>query len=384
MNILLLIPELGKGGAQRSISKLCNQLSTQHKVYLYTFHSEYEQKFPTNIQPEALAPLAKNKWDKLKVWKQRKRQLKRLKTELKIEVSISFLEGANYLNATTKGKEKVILSVRGSKQFDHKISGISGWFRKKVLIPHYFKKADQIVSVSDGIKLELTHFFGIPENKISVIKNFYNAQEIAEKCKEKPSFEFRKETLIFSGRLDIQKEPKGLLHAFALLLKKREVQLLFLGDGKMKNELEKLALSLGLELNEDVHFLGFQTNPFSYISRANLFVLSSSWEGFPNALAEAILCKTAVISTDCPTGPREILQANIQGFQPTNKVMETDKGSLMPLLNDHKTTTYECWAKQMEICLNRDNSSQIENAYYYISQFTEEKIISQWEQLLNE
>ena len=383
MKILLLIPELGKGGAQRSISKLCNTLCQEHQVYLYTFHPEYEQKFETAVAPKHLAPLAKGKWDKLKIWKQRQRELKRIKKEEEIDVSISFLEGANYLNAKTKGNERVVLSVRGSKQFDHKISGLSGWFRKKILIPKYFKKADQIVSVSDGIKDELTHFFGLDANKITVIKNFYDVDSIDEMAKQECPFDFSKKTVAFSGRLDVQKEPKGLIQSFSLLRKRIPVQLILLGDGSMQKELEQLAKAEGLILNEDIHFLGFQSNPFKYIAKSDLFVLSSSWEGFPNALAEAILCKTAVISTDCPTGPREILQADIKGFQSTTRPIHTDKGCLMPLLNDNKETTYRLWSDEMERLLSKDNSAEIANAYSFISAFTEEKIMTQWHKVVN-
>lgn len=383
MNILLLIPELGKGGAQRSITKLCNTLCHEHKVFLYTFHPEYEQKFASSVAPKHLAPLASGKWDKIKIWKQRKRELKRIKKEEKIDVAISFLEGANYLNAMTKGQEKVILSVRGSKQFDNKISGLSGWFRKKVLIPRYFKKADQVVAVSDGIKAELVHFFGLDASKITVIKNYYKTDEIERMSQENCDFNFDKKTIAFSGRLDIQKEPKGLIKSFALLRKKMDVQLLLLGDGDMRKELELLCKELNLKLNEDIHFFGFQSNPFKFISKADLFALSSSWEGFPNALAEAILCKTAVISTDCPTGPREILEAKISGFQTTQKAIYTAKGCLMPLLNQPKGEVYELWASEMERILSRDNSQEIKNAYDYISAYTEENIFSKWKSVVN-
>jgi glycosyltransferase involved in cell wall biosynthesis len=382
MNILLLIPELGKGGAQRSITKLCNTLSSEHKVLLYTFHPEYEQKFETTVAPKHLAPLASGKWEKIKIWKQRQRELKRIKDEEKIDVAISFLEGANYINAMTKGKEKVILSVRGSKQFDNKIAGLSGWFRKKVLIPRYFKKADQVVAVSDGIKEELVHFFGLEENKITVIKNYYKVDEIGKMAQESCDFNFDKKTIAFSGRLDIQKELKGLIKSFALLRKKMDVQLILLGDGRMRKDLELLTKELHLKINEDVHFLGFQSNPFKFIAKSDLFALSSSWEGFPNALAEAILCKTAVISTDCPTGPREILEANITGFQTAKKAIYTNKGCLMPLLNQSKEEVYELWASEMERMLSRDNRLEINEAYNYISKYTEENIFSKWKKVV--
>ncbi len=387
MKILLLIPELGKGGAQRSLSKLAMALSEQHEVHVLTFHSNYEQTYELPVAPQSLGQLQSSTLAKLTEWRRRLKRLKTFKQEHKIDVSISFLEGANYLNALSGKGHKTILSVRGSKQFDHKISGFSGWIRKKILIPRWFNKANKIVCVSDGIADEMAHFFKIRKDKLSVVKNFYNVKQIQADAAQKVDAQyedvFSKTCIVFSGRLDIQKEPLGLLNAFALLKKERDVRLLMLGDGvlseSIKSKSQILGLTCGVEPNNDVVLLGYQTNPFAFISTGQLFVLSSSWEGFPNALAEAILCETPVISTDCPTGPREILEADIKGFDTIRKPLSTKKGTLMPLLNTGNSEVYALWAREMAASLDRDTSEEVGQAFKYISTFTHDRIMSQWE-----
>ena len=109
------------------------------------------------------------------------------------------------------------------------------------------------------------------------------------------------------GRLEPVKDYPTLLKAFArVVLKSRHTRLLVLGEGQDREALQRLAVDL--RIDEVVDFAGFVTNPFSYMSKASVFVMSSVYEGSPNALVQAMACGTAVVSTDCPSGPREILQ----------------------------------------------------------------------------
>ena len=112
--------------------------------------------------------------------------------------------------------------------------------------------------------------------------------------------------IIACGRLVWQKDYPTLLKAFAELRRSRIARLIILGDGPNKPQLTNLAQNLGIQA--DVEFSGFQSNPFSYISRAQVFVLSSHNERLPTVLIEALACGTPVVSTNCPSGPREILE----------------------------------------------------------------------------
>jgi len=107
------------------------------------------------------------------------------------------------------------------------------------------------------------------------------------------------------GRLHKQKGYRHLLMAFARIVKQRSAHLVILGEGDERNELQKLADTLGIASR--VHFLGYRSNALAYMRQAAVFVLSSHAEGFGNVIVEALACGTPVISTDCPHGPREIL-----------------------------------------------------------------------------
>lgn len=388
MNIALLIPELGQGGAQRSLTKLAWELSKNHTVYILTFHPDYAASYELPVEPISLAKSSNNRFEKLIVWRKRYKALKKIKQNKDLDICISFLEGANYLNVLTKSSTKTVISVRGSKEFDHKISGVIGWIRKRILIPRWFGKADKIVVVSKDIKYELEHFFKLSSDKIETINNFYDATRIDEQVKEKIDSEFdaiyTKPVISFSGRLDIQKEPIGLIRSFAILKKSMDARLLMLGEGHLRADIEKecnkLGLSIGVE--GDVVLASYQKNPFKFIARSDLFVLSSSWEGFPNALAEAVLCKVPVISTDCPTGPREILLYDSSSQERVSKSILTKNGTILPLLNTLNIEIYEMWANSMIFALQTDTSNQVNAAYQYIRQFTAEAMMKKWEDII--
>jgi glycosyltransferase involved in cell wall biosynthesis len=112
--------------------------------------------------------------------------------------------------------------------------------------------------------------------------------------------------LLAAGRFTRQKDFATLLDAFAILVKQKDCRLIILGEGKLRGELERHITRLGLEAR--VSLPGFAGNPYAYMSRCDMFVLSSLWEGSPNVLKEALALGLPVVATDCPSGPKEILQ----------------------------------------------------------------------------
>jgi glycosyltransferase involved in cell wall biosynthesis len=113
------------------------------------------------------------------------------------------------------------------------------------------------------------------------------------------------------GRLTYQKDFSTLLRAFATVREKMDARLVILGDGPDRRNLESLATKLDIENHVD--FPGYVDNPYPYLKRADLFVLSSRYEGLPNVLIEAQICGAPIVSTDCPTGPDEILMKGRAG-----------------------------------------------------------------------
>jgi glycosyltransferase involved in cell wall biosynthesis len=178
------------------------------------------------------------------------------------------------------------------------------------LVPLLYPRASQIIAVSDGVADDLSRFSGVERNRIDVVQNPVVTPELAALADEPvdhPWFSPGEPPVILGvGRLSDQKDFATLLRAFALVRAKRPARLVILGEGGYRAELEQLVTQLGI--GADVDLPGFAGNPFSYMSKASLFVLSSKFEGLPGALIEAMACGTPVVATDCPSGPREILE----------------------------------------------------------------------------
>jgi glycosyltransferase involved in cell wall biosynthesis len=175
--------------------------------------------------------------------------------------------------------------------------------------------ADRVVSVSEGVAIDLARAINLPRKRIDVIYNPVVTPELLEKAAQPlqhPWFAPHQPAVIIGmGRLAAQKDFSTLLRAFGKVCKTRSARLMILGEGEERAKLLALIRELGLA--EDVALPGFVANPFQYLKRARLFVLSSCWEGFGNALAEAMACGTTVVSTDCASGPAEILEGGKWG-----------------------------------------------------------------------
>ena len=175
--------------------------------------------------------------------------------------------------------------------------------------------ADEIVAVSNGVATDLAKITGLPPMRIRVIANPVITQRLGMLAKEPlahPWFiESKKPVILGAGRLTRQKDFPTLIKAFALMRTSYPCRLIILGGGKDRGVLEALATRLGV--GDDFHMPGFVNNPYAFMSRASLFVLSSAWEGSPNVLTEALALGVPVVATDCPSGPGEILGGGLYG-----------------------------------------------------------------------
>ncbi len=233
--------------------------------------------------------------------------------------------------------------------------------------------------------------YQIEPGKVVTIPNFYDTFRIGQQAEQKLSSSYQrlfdKIVLIHSGRFHPQKEHLRLLDIFSQVRQQLDCRLLLLGDGELKPKIKEHARELGLRVDEetepaDVCLLGFQQNPFQFIARANLFVFTSSWEGFPNALAEAMICGIPVISTDCPTGPRELLAPGTNVAYQTTEPEETPYGWLMPLLKDQ--WAIDQWAEMIIRLLAKPDITKTTAARQRMEAFRQEKIAQQWFDLIKE
>jgi glycosyltransferase involved in cell wall biosynthesis len=173
-----------------------------------------------------------------------------------------------------------------------------------------YPAVDRIVAVSEGVAEDTAAIARIPPAGIRVIRNPVITPELEALAREPCDHPWLQPgeppVVIGAGRMQRQKDFPTLIRAFAELHRSRACRLIILGDGGERPKLQRLIRDLGLE--GDVDLPGFQANPFPFLVRARLFVLSSLWEGSPNVLTEAMALGTPVVSTDCPSGPRELLE----------------------------------------------------------------------------
>lgn len=363
--ILLLIPNLGSGGAQKIFMEQFEFLSEHYNVTGCVFN--WDETFESDKRANIVSldvPAGGNVISKLYFFWLRIVRLRKLKTALRIRICISHLEGADYINILSRKSDRVICWIHGSKLYDLNIRGLQGIIRKKVLIPFLYKRADRLITVSKGIAEELSAHSHISQQRVRVIYNGFDSEKITELSRETLELSFERifaqhEVIISHGRLAPQKNLHSLLHIFNQLKAKRNLKLVIVGDGELRESLLTECSNLGLNTwsvwNEkepdqlaDVFFTGQQANPFRYLRFASLFIMTSRWEGFPLALCEAMACKLPVIVSDCFTGPREIIAPEIQLPQPVDVPYSTPYGVLMPLISLEDSHAIRIWIETLE------------------------------------
>lgn len=183
------------------------------------------------------------------------------------------------------------------------------------LVRRLYRQADAIIAVSRGVAENVVAVTGVPAARVHAVVAGAG-EEVRERAREDPQHPWftpgAPPVVLNVGRLVAQKDQATLLRAFAELRRRRCARLLVVGpDGPARPGLETLVSEL--DLHDCVEFYGFSANPYPFMARADLFVLSSVSEGMPNALLEAMACGCPVVSTDCPSGPREVLGGGTYG-----------------------------------------------------------------------
>ncbi|QER41951.1 glycosyltransferase [Thermodesulfobacterium sp. TA1] len=396
-NIFFLINSLAGGGAEKVLVRLLHYLKPE-KLFLL----EKDIAYQIEEEPTLLSSHLKNTNPLLKTFFIPVYAYRLAKNIGENSVVISFLERANFVNVFAKlyKKHKTVISVRTDQ-----VKGHVG-FRKfnKLLVKLFYPRADLLIAVSEGVKKSLISL-GIEEGKIKVIYNPYPIENIEELAKEdlrEWESVFEGPVIITAGRLT---KPKGqwyLLRVFRQLKEtKKDLKLVILGEGELKEYLVTLSEELGLRTfvwdrdsfseDFDVYFLGFQKNPFKFIARSKLFVFPSLWEGFPNALVEAMACGVPVVSSDCRSGPREILAPNTDVEYQTEKPEFAEYGVLMPVFDVKFKSAKEpleekerMWVEELDRML-RDESLRMEystKSKKRAEDFRIERVIHQWMEVL--
>ena len=311
--LVFFIPTLSGGGAERVVSELSLNFPASVEQHIVLFENKISYPYKGQIISLGLKSLgSQNFFVKPFEIFRRFLRFRKIVVELKPNAVISFLQ-ANTINILVGlslpfRKHKVIISERtATSKIDFIMKGLYGFVNRAVM-KFVYRRADVIVAVSEHIKDELGCMFMIDSTRIKVIYNPIDVAKITRLSREKldhPWFAQEVPVIVNVGRLSEQKNQKVLLMALSQIQKEKKCRLLIIGEGVLKEDLQRLAVQL--RIDQDVLFLGYQQNPFVYMARSTIFCLSSSFEGFPNALAEAMAAGCPVIAFDCPSGPREIL-----------------------------------------------------------------------------
>ncbi len=201
------------------------------------------------------------------------------------------------------------------------------------------KKIDSFIVQTERMKADFVSHYNVNEAKINVINNPFDISQIQEKAQESIDDNHQKfidthKTICTVGSFKKEKGYWHLLRAFSLVKESiSDAGLIFIGHGgDMEIKIKKMAESG--KYRDDIFFLNYQQNPFRFISKCKLYICSSLYEGFPNALVEAMACGTAVLSTDCKTGPRELLLKEESNVERIKDILYAEYGVLVPELEE--------------------------------------------------
>lgn len=302
---------------------------------------------------------------------------------------VSVLERSNVVNIVSqlffRHGAVVILMTNPEKSY----TGVKSF--QKLFIRYLYPYASSVIVNAEGIARILSEKYGIDRKKITVIQNGIDAELVQTKMLE-PVFDTDQSffsadgyTCIAVGRLEKPKGYPQLIEAFQKVIAKLPTaKLIILGDGSMRTALEELIVKYSLQNN--VHILGFRKNPFSYINKADIFILSSLWEGMPNVLSEALACGTPVIASDCESGPREVLAPDTDiSFQTTVPEYAT-YGVLLPVFEENRAEIINnLWAETITLVLQNKKMRDAyrEKGMIRVNDFSSDTFISNWKKVLD-
>ena len=311
--VALFLPSLRGGGAERAMLNLARGFAERGlavDMVLAKAEGPYLNQLPPNV---CVVDLGASR-----VLASLPGLVRYLRCE-RPQALLSALDHANvvalWARALARVPTRIVVSVRSNTSWSTRYAPTLRARLAPLWIRPFYPWADVVVTISQGVADDLARLTGLSREKMRVIYNPVVTPEIFSKAQEPldhPWFAPGQPPVVLGvGRLTIQKDFPTLIRAFALVRAQRPARLMILGEGEERPKLEALVRELGLE--QDVALPGFVSNPYAYMARAAVFVLSSLWEGLPTALIEAMALGTPVVSTDCPSGPAEILEGGVWG-----------------------------------------------------------------------
>ncbi len=272
---------------------------------------------------------------------------------LRREKPLALLSSGHYVNEVALWAKslaltstRLVVSEHNVLSLNAKLTNHERW--SPLLAKLFYNWADGIVAVSQGVAQDLVQITNLPRSRIRVIYNPIVTPELLDKSQESPDHPWFKEgeppVILGVGRLEPQKDFPNLIRAFARVRQMQPARLIILGSGKEKSKLNALIRELGLE--KDVALLGFVNNPYAYIAKAAIFALSSAWEGLPTVIIEAMALGTPVVSTNCESGPAEILAEGKYGSLVPVGDSKAMAEAILRVLSGNSQTVDSAWLEQ--------------------------------------
>lgn len=325
MRVLFVLSALAGGGAERCAVNVLNGLDARFERHLALFDvtGPYLSVVSAEIAIHNLhdEPVKlPNRPRTLRKWLRPALQIKQAVRRLAPDIVVSFLPEASLPTALAcellgEGRPKWIVVEQNATRRrvvetnPNRVRRVvqDRWIRRA------YPRADHVIAVSQGVKDGLIGDYGVPAQRISVIYNPIDLETIRTAVAKTPTMPLPSAPrIVAAGRLTWQKGFDLLLHAFAQVRSHTAATLVILGTGELEKELKTVASDLGIA--NAVMWAGFQDNPWAYFANADLFVLSSRWEGFGNVIVEAMACGVPVVAIDCNYGPGEIITDGEDGL----------------------------------------------------------------------
>lgn len=383
MNIALLLPSLGGGGAERVAQQL-GDYYTEKGDNVYYFLGKTNKKKDYDVKGIIvhtgigfidivkdygmfffLYNMAKSVW-----------RIRNLKKQYKIDVAISFMEDFNYLNVLSKTNEKVIVRVctiiSECEELSDRILYRKSWFHR------VYSNADKVVVMSQFAYNEMVNIYGLPKEKVKIIPN--SVAPMFKGDSEESSWKYGEKVIIAVGRLSAEKNHDRLLRAFRIVAEKiDEARLIILGQGPLLQYLNGICRLYGLE--DKVYFLGFVKNPSMYLKKAQLFVMTSKIEGFGNAMIEAMSCGCPIVATDSPGGIRDIICGGDKQYGIMTAMMPRKKLSIDDALTSEEL---ELGKAMLSLLENEDIRNEYGNrSLKRAGDYEMEKVMEIWDDMLS-
>lgn len=354
----LLISQLRAGGAERVVSRLSFILGEQYEIYVILFEDTFmDYECHGTIINLGIKSTSDSLLKKIFLVGNRLIKMKEVKRQLELDAVISFMESPNVVNILSHTSQcQTIISIRNSRPDSANSLIIS-------LIKYLYRKADWVFTVSKLITADMINDYGIEGERTLTIYNPFDLESIQKLAGEQlePRYQefFGDEATVFItvGRHDYQKGFWHLIKSFKRVHQKDNyAKLVIVGNDNQAGKVRRLIEEL--QLSEHVLLAGYQSNPFKFMARSTVYVLSSLFEGFPNAVVEAMACGCVVVAADCKTGPREILYDEADLDKIAKDIEYADYGILVPPMEpgedwnaDVLTSAESKLAEAMIICL---------------------------------